>query len=66
MDLNLSNQTQKADQLRPRLAVLRTEMEKRFEVWQRLPIEKQRKWIQIAAEKDPLFDLFVGIVRYAR
>ena len=64
--MNLTGQTAKADALRPQLATFRAEMEKRYEVWQRIPPARRRKWIQAAAEKDPLFDLFIGIVQYSR
>ena len=64
--MNLTGQRAKADALRPQFAAFRVEMEKRFEVWQRMTPARRRKWIQAAAEKDPLFDLFIGIVQYSR
>lgn len=66
MDLNLSGQEQKADQLRPKLVAFRDEIELRFPLWLRLSVEKRKKWVQAADAKDPLFALFVDIVRYAR
>lgn len=65
-NLNLTGQTAKADQLRPILIQWRTELEKRYAVWQRLSPAKRRQWIQAAQEKDPLFDLFVSIVQYSK
>ena len=64
--MNLTGQTAKADAIRPHLAAFRAEMEKRYEVWESMPPEKRRKWIQVAIAKDPLFDLFIGIVQYSR
>ena len=63
--MNLTGQTAKADAIRPHLASFRAEMEKRYEVWEKMTPAKRKKWIEVASEKDPLFDLFIGIVRYA-
>lgn len=66
MDINLTGQTAKANTIRPYLVQFKAEMDKRYVIWQRLSSEKRKKWIQVAETKDPLFDLFVGIVKYSQ
>lgn len=44
----------------------KTEIEKRYTIWQKLPPQKRKAWIAIADEKDPLFALFVDVVKYSR
>jgi hypothetical protein len=66
VDINLTGQTAKADQLRAILTQFREELDKRFAVWQRWSPEKRERWIAVAEEKDPLFHLFVLLVKYGR
>ena len=66
MDINLSGQTAKADHLRPHLVEFAAELDKRKVIWDRLSSEKRRQWIQVAEAKDPLFYLFVQLVKYSR
>ena len=66
MDINLTGQTAKANTIRPYLVQFKAEMEKRFVIWERISPEKRKQWIQVADVKDPLFDLFVDIVKYSR
>jgi hypothetical protein len=75
MDLDLSGQEAKADILRPYLVAdilrpylvqFRNEIELRWPIWERLDPEKRKIWINNAADKDPLFDLFIDVVKYSR
>jgi len=60
--LSLTNQKTARDTIAPKIANLQSAMETRKEVWQRLPIEKKKKWIK--SGKDPIMTLAWSIYRY--
>jgi hypothetical protein len=64
MDLNLTGQSVITNQIQQRIVQLRTEMDKRLEVWNRLPTEKKKAWV--TSGKDPLMTLSWQIYRYLR
>lgn len=62
--LNLSNQATVAGQVQTRVNQLKTEMDKRKEIWSRLSNDKKRQWIK--SGKDPIMTLAWQIYRYLR
>ena len=73
--LNLTNQRTKVEAALPTFQAFQTEMDKRKEVWDKLDLEKRRKWLRAAAgtrvdpkslaeSKDPVMWLAVKLVRY--
>jgi hypothetical protein len=62
--LSLSNQCTISNQVQQRINALRTEMEKRREIWFRLPYEKKRLWVK--SGKDPIMSLAWTIYKYLR
>jgi len=63
-DLNLTGQSTIAGQVQTRINTLKTEMDKRKEIWARLPEAKKRAWI--TSGKDPIMSLSWQIYRYLR
>jgi hypothetical protein len=69
MDLNLTGQQSAYNQVAPKIAVLQTEMEKRKVLWDRLPIEKKKLWVQKAMQdptKDAVMKIAWQIFKYLR
>ena len=64
MNLILSNQDKAKQQIAPKLLQMRAELEKRKEVWDRVPIEGKEKWI--ASGKDPIMNIALDIYKYLR
>lgn len=71
--MNLSNQQDYTDQIRPRLAVLKREMDLRKTLWDKLLPDKRKKWVQKAGQEkpngdkfDPILDLSWDMYRYLR
>lgn len=60
--LNLTNQETTKSQIAPKLLALKTELDKRSVVWERLSQEKKRQWIK--SEKDPIMNLAFDITKY--
>jgi hypothetical protein len=63
-DLTLTGQSVIAGQVQTRINQLKTEMDKRKEIWSRLPVAKKKLWI--TSGKDPLMTLSWQIYRYLR
>lgn len=62
--LNLSNQTTIKNLIAPKVQDLKTEMEKRKAIWNKLPVEKKKKWI--TSDKDPIMTLAWNAYVYLR
>lgn len=63
-NLSLTGQSTISAQVQQRIKNLRTEMEKRREIWFRLPYEKKRLWVK--SGKDPIMSLAWTIYKYLR
>jgi hypothetical protein len=63
-ELNLTGQSTIAGQVQTRINQLKTEMDKRKEIWNRLPVEKKKAWI--SSGKDPIMTLSWQVYRYLR
>ena len=62
--LSLTNQlTEKAD-IAPKILKLRTLLESRREVWQKIPSEKRQAWLE--SGKDPILEEAWTMYRYLR
>lgn len=64
MELNLTGQSTISEKVQTRIVQLRTEMDKRRDVWIRMSDEKRRAWV--TSGKDPLMTLSWQIYRYLR
>lgn len=60
--LNLTNQTTAKNQIAPKLAALKTELDKRLPVWRRISLEKKRQWV--LSDKDPIMSLAWDVYKY--
>lgn len=60
--LNLTNQSTAYTQIAPKMLSLKQELDKRMEVWQKIPPEKKRAWIK--SDKDPIMSLAWDIYKY--
>lgn len=63
-DLNLTGQSILAGPIQTRVNQLKTAMDSRIAVWNRLPVEKKKAWI--TSGKDPIMTLAWQIYRYLR
>jgi hypothetical protein len=63
-ELNLTGQATISSAVQTRVNQLKTEMDKRKSVWNRLPVEKKRAWI--TSGRDPIMTLAWQIYRYLR
>jgi hypothetical protein len=63
-DLVLTGQSTIAGQVQTRINTLKTEMDKRKEIWNRLPEAKKKLWI--TSGKDPIMTLSWQTYRYLR
>jgi len=63
-DLTLTGQSTIAGQVQTRINTLKTEMDKRKEIWNRLPEAKKKLWI--TSGKDPIMTLSWQTYRYLR
>lgn len=63
-ELNLTGQSTSASQIQTRINQLKTAMELRKEIWQRLTLEKKRAWV--TSGKDPIMTLAWNVYRYLR
>ena len=63
-DLVLTGQATSAGQIQTRITQLRNSMDLRKEIWDRLPVEKKKKWI--TSGKDPIMTLAWQVYRYLR
>lgn len=63
-DLNLTGQSTIAGQVQTRITQLRSAMELRKDVWNRMSVEKKKAWI--TSGKDPIMTLAWTIYRYLR
>ena len=64
MDLNLTRQSNIRNQVAPKLVQLQQAMDLRKALWDHLPDEKQRRWIQLAPTKDPIMDIAWDVFKY--
>lgn len=64
MNLSLTNQTNIKKQISPKLLQMKTELDKRKIVWNKLSVQQKIKWIQ--SEKDPIVDIAWDIYKYLR
>jgi len=60
--LNLTNQTIAKDTIEPKLVQLKTMLDARKEVWQRIPVEKRVVWLK--SNKDPIMSLAWSLYKY--
>jgi len=60
--LNLTTQADKQAEIAPYLQKLKTQMDKRIDVWSRLPREKKKKWVK--SGKDPIMSMSWTIYKY--
>ena len=63
-DLVLTGQATSTGQIQTRITQLRNSMDLRKEIWDRLPVEKKKKWI--TSGKDPIMTLAWQVYRYLR
>lgn len=62
--LNLTNQEVDKQDISPKLLKLKNRLDQRKVIWDKLPIEKKKRWIQ--SEKDPIMDIAWDMYRYLR
>ena len=60
--LNLTNQQAAVDQIQPYLNALKTRLDNRKAIWDRLPRHKQKQWI--LSGKDPIMTLAWTMYKY--
>lgn len=63
-ELNLSGQTDLKNQINPKLVMLKSILEQRKPIWDKVSVEKKKKWIQ--SGKDPIMTIAWQIYRYLR
>jgi hypothetical protein len=63
-DLNLTGQETLSGPIRTRVAQLKTAMDARLTIWQRLPDAKKKAWI--VSGKDPIMTLAWDIYKYLK
>lgn len=61
-DLVLLNQQQYADNVAPKMQILKTQLDLRKDIWDKISIEKKKKWI--TSGKDPIMTLAWNIHKY--
>lgn len=66
MNLNLTGQQDIRSQVAPKLLQMKNAMDLRKALWDRLPLAKKRRWIQLAPTKDPVMDIAWDVYRYLR
>jgi hypothetical protein len=62
MNLNLAGQQTIKTQVGPKLLQLKTALDLRLPVWNRLSLAKKRAWIR--SNKDPVMDIAFDIYKY--
>lgn len=62
--LDLTGQTTAKNLIAPKLLALKTELDKRLPVWQRISIEKKKKWV--LSDKDPIMSIAWDVYKYLR
>lgn len=62
--VDLVGQTVAKTQIAPKLLQLKTQMDARKEVWNKLPRDKKVAWIK--SEKDPIMNIAWSIYKYLR
>ncbi len=60
--LNLSNQESIKNNIAPKLLTLKEKMDKRKDLWNKLPIENKKKWI--TSGKDPIMNIAWDVYKY--
>ena len=63
-DLNLSDQSTLASAIQTRVSQLKTAMDDRLPMWNKLPDEKKKKWV--TSDKDDIMTLSWNIYKYLR
>ena len=61
-NLNLNGQQATVNTIRPYINALKTRLDQRKEIWDKLDVKKRRKWI--AGGKDPIITLAYSIYKY--
>ncbi len=64
MDLNLIDQQNIRDQIAPKLAQLKAEMDKRKPVWESWTLEQREQHLQKAIVDDPVVDIAWDMCQY--
>ena len=62
--LELLNQTTAKNQIGSKIMDLKTELDKRLSIWQKISIEKKIKWVK--SDKDPIISLAWDTYVYLR
>lgn len=62
--LNLSNQETAKNNISPKLLQLKQSMDTRKDIWDKLPIEKKKKWV--TSGKDPIMNIAWDVYKYLR
>ena len=62
--LDLSDQATNATAINPKIVALKSLMEQRKPIWDKLPVEKKKKWIK--SGKDPIMTLAWQMFKYLR
>ena len=62
--INLTGQDEAKTQIAPKLLQLKTQMDKRKDIWDKLPVAKKKAWIQ--SDKDPIMGIAWSIYKYLR
>ena len=63
-EIRLINQQAYADNIAPKVQALKTQMDARIDVWQRVSIEKKKQWVK--SDKDPIMALSWDMYKYLR
>ena len=63
-ELNLTGQATSAGQIQTRVNQLKTAMDLRLPIWNKLPVAKKKQWI--ASGKDPIMTLAWNVYKYLR
>jgi len=63
-DLNLINQETYKTQIQPKMLLLKDQLDIRSPIWQKISIEKKKKWI--TSGKDPIMTLAWQMHTYLR
>ena len=65
-DLNLTGQNVERINIAPKLLKMKNLMIERKVIWDKLPVEKKKLWIQHASTKDPIMDIAWDVYKWLR
>jgi len=60
--LNLTGQNLERADIAPKLLKLKNLMDQRLPIWQKIPREKKKKWVQ--SDKDPIMGIAWDVYKY--